>query len=177
MAMRRQNALSDVQVQEVINAGGFAPMQRRALQKAIPDYQFAVVAVQEDRTTTTTPTADTYLIFNLLGGGETYAFRFVLHLTCDATGGFLADLDGGTATAAAVVANYEFLAATTLAVAKTTALATDADGGGAAYLKLVIDGTITTTAGGTLILRTAQSASSNTSSILRGSWGECYRLT
>lgn len=79
------------------------------------------------------------------------------------------DFDGGSCTATLVDMSARFsLANGTEALTNLTALATDADGSTAnAWVLLEIDGILRVNAGGTLILRGAQSASGASASVIK----------
>jgi hypothetical protein len=92
-----------------------------------------------------------------LAAGRTYSFHGKLYVTTVATSGVKIDFDGGTATATDFVGCAKFFTASAVAVAKSTAIATDL--GSTALVVLVeISGTITVNAAGTFILRFAQNA-------------------
>lgn len=135
--------------------------------------QVARVKTQVDKTNTTLAGL-TDLTFNLLAG-KSYGFLFDLITTCDATGGWKMDLNGGTATATTVNASYLAMAAAASSAANKTALNSSA-GAAAAALNIVISGVITVNAAGTFIPEFAQTAANATSSVLVGSTGSVWLI-
>lgn len=105
-----------------------------------------------------------------VAAGKSYEFSYNLITTCDATGGWKVDMNGGTATATAI--HYTIMASTAAAVAVSDQTALNGSAtAAAAVLNITITGVITVNAGGTLIPQFAQTAANNTSSVLVGSSG------
>lgn len=133
------------------------------------------VTTQIDRTSAT-PTADSQLSF-AVEQGRTYAFRFDLITTCAALGGIRINLNGGSATAAAVNVHYEARAAAAVATANVTALNTDFAPTAAAYTGVTITGSFVASNTGPLTLSVGQQTASGTSSILVGSTFDVEDIT
>ena len=120
---------------------------------------------------TFTKTSDTALaaitgLGSTLVAGKTYAFEIQLYTTGVATGGTKVDLNGGTATATAIIGQATSFDGTTVrtgtrVAALNTALCSNASNAAALCQ---IYGTITVNAGGTFIPRFAQNTSNATSS-------------
>ena len=117
------------------------------------------------KTSSTTLSAITGLSATLTAG-KTYYFDIMLYTTAGASGGIQADLNGGTATATAIIGDAVFLAAANnTAQYRISALNTQVCAAtGATTPECHIFGTITVNAGGTLIPRFAQNASNGTGS-------------
>lgn len=129
------------------------------------------VSTQFDKATNTTLSAITGLSATLVAG-NTYAFRIVLHVTASAVGGSKYDLNGGSATATALIANYVLVDDTTNAntiTSRQTTLAGSTGQAGTTTGTMYIDGLITVNAGGTFIPEFAQNVSNGTSSVIVGS--------
>jgi hypothetical protein len=106
-----------------------------------------------------------------VAAATTYRFEARLYVTADATGGQKYAV-AGTATATAIV--YDTIIgdlAGSATGARATALATAASlaGNGNTAFSVVIRGTITVNAGGTLLIQAAQQSASGTTTVLRGS--------
>jgi hypothetical protein len=97
-----------------------------------------------------------------------YAFRAVLHILADSTGGLNASM-GGTATATSVVTARTITYGTSLIHHRLTALGSGTGMGSLTVALVVLEGQITVNAGGTLSPTFSQFGSSGTSSVLAGS--------
>jgi hypothetical protein len=97
-----------------------------------------------------------------------YAFRAVLHVLADSTGGLNASM-GGTATATSVVAARTITYGTSLIHHRLTALGSGTGMASLTVALVVLEGQITVNAGGTLSPTFSQFGSSGTSSVLAGS--------
>lgn len=102
--------------------------------------------------------------------GRTYAFKAVLFTTSNTSGGVKAAING-TATATAIVYTGVCFAATSLVHSRVTSLGSTVGAlTSVATGTIIIDGTITVNAAGTLTVQFAQNASNeNPSSVLVGS--------
>ena len=101
-----------------------------------------------------------------LAAGKTYAFDIILYTTSGASGGINADLNGGTATATAIIGDAISLDAAAVTT-QTRIAALNTGGCGVTAVTAAnchITGTITVNAGGTFIPRFAQNASNATAS-------------
>lgn len=126
------------------------------------------VSTQFDKTNTTL--ADITGLSVTVLAARTYTFTATLYVTAAAAGGAKVAV-AGTATATAIrYGATTYTAATVNAQAQATALGTAVGASTTAVDKIVMDGTITVNAGGTLTLQFAQNASSGTSSVLVGSF-------
>lgn len=106
-----------------------------------------------------------------LESGKNYTFRAVLYFDADATGGHKYAM-AGTATASSVIYHVTSTCdASGLSVitARATALATASSQAGCTAGKTVIEGTLTTSAAGTILPQFAQSAATGTSAVKAGS--------
>lgn len=136
------------------------------------------VATQFDATTNVTLANVTGLSVTVLAA-TAYAFRAVLFINADTTGGQKIAV-GGTATATSVIYNVQSTdngsPGSLRLTSRQTALAgAAAQAGQAAYLT-TIDGEIVVNAGGTLTVQFAQSVSSSTSSVLVGSTFRVWKV-
>jgi hypothetical protein len=123
------------------------------------------------KTTDTALANVTGLSSNLIAAGV-YAFRAVLFVTADATGGHKYAI-GGTCSATAIIYNIVSVsnsASTIVISSKQTALAGAAGQAGATDVYTTIEGLITVNAAGTLTVQFAQNASNLTSSVVVGSF-------
>lgn len=131
------------------------------------------VSTQFDKTSNTTLSAITGLSATLVAG-KTYEFRIVLHVTAGASGGVKFDLNGGSASATSLIANYILVdnsLNTNAITSRQTTLAGSAGNTGITSGILNIYGTITVNAAGTFIPEFAQNVSNGTtSSVLVGSY-------
>lgn len=145
-----------------------------AIRQEIPQIQQTMVVTQFDKTSNTTLGNVTNLTADL-AAGKTYRFEARLYTSSGSSGGVKAAI-GGTATATTIV--YEGLTtdAGTTTQSRATALGT-AVGAVTAVTAgyIVITGSITTDAAGTLTVQFAQNASdAATSSVL---WGSTFVVT
>lgn len=127
-----------------------------------------VLAANSNRTSVTLSNI-TGLSVTLLAAG-TYNFRAFANVTADAVGGSKFAVSG-TATATAIsysVVGYNLSTPAVLYGGVATALDTAAGGAGGTAHSVVIEGTITVNAAGTLTIQAAQNVGSGTSTILRG---------
>lgn len=112
-----------------------------------------------------------------LSGSTSYNYHIVLILSCSAAGGAKVDLNGGTATATAINTTALRTDGSAYGTTNTTSLSGTLVNGAAAFISLIIDGTITVNAGGTFIPQFAQNTASGTSSVLVGSYGWVVQVT
>lgn len=109
--------------------------------------------------------------------GRRYKFRYVLPSTANAAGGTKFDIAGGSATASSVVGVAQIYAAAAVAVVAQAALNT-ALGATAANVLNVIEGQLTCSANGTVVLQFAQNASNGAAStLLAGGFVEVTDIT
>lgn len=139
----------------------------RAVRQEIPQIQQSRVSTQYDNTTTTLGNV-TGLTANVAASG-TYRFEARLYTTSDVGGGIKVAI-GGTATATAII--YEGLTTNAGLITQSRATALGTAVGAvtavtAAYV--VITGTITVNAAGTLTVQAAANAATGTTSVLVGS--------
>jgi hypothetical protein len=100
-----------------------------------------------------------------LAAGVTYYFDIILYTSGGSSGGIQVDLNGGTATTTSLIGDYFFLDGGAFQQEHYIALNTQmCANSGAVSATCHITGTITVNAGGTLIPRFAQDASSTTAS-------------
>lgn len=131
----------------------------------------ARVTADFTKTTDTALATVTGLSVNV-GAGKTYHFEACLFYTADATGGTKFSIDG---TATATDIRYQIAintdGGTAFAANPSTQTALNGSSGqaGATTGKVVISGTITVNAAGTLTVKFAQNASNGSSSVKRGS--------
>lgn len=137
------------------------------------------VTAQFDKTSSTTLSAITGLSATLVAGAS-YYFEITLHVSANAAGGTKYDLNGGTATATALVAEYILTDNGTLAntiTSRQTTLAGSVGQTGTTAGMCVIRGLITVSAAGTFIPQFAQNASNAAaSSVLVGSTMVLHRI-
>lgn len=126
-----------------------------------------------DQTVTNSTTFVNDSDFNFtLAGSRKYSFIGKIFVSSVATSGVKIDFNGGTATATNVIYNGTFYTATTLSSQNSAALAA-ALGVTSLVVQMDVSGTIEVNAGGSFILRFAQTTetgAAETVTLQRGSW-------
>jgi hypothetical protein len=127
------------------------------------------VSTQFDKTSDTTLANITGLSVNV-AAGRTYTFRAVLYTTSNVAGGVKVAI-GGTATATTIVYEARTIDAGLITQSRATALGSAVGAVTAVTAaQIIIEGTITVNAAGTLTIQFAQNASNGSaSSVLVGS--------
>lgn len=116
--------------------------------------------------------SSTYSTFSFnVEASKVYAFRAILFLTTDTTGGFAIKFNGGTATAFYYINQSKiFYSGTSISASRVTSFSsTSIAGFGLTSYYVEIDGYISINAAGTLLLQFAQNSASGTSSVVQGS--------